>query len=205
MSGLPVPQPQQQQQQQAPAQPQKHKTDIDAKKLLLLEREYNKAIQLANKFTGDYYQFWKVKITQILTTAQLIHYKLQTSLDFNVIVSRIRNNAVIREKKQQTEQAQYTNTQAKPNNTSFKCFRCGKPGHRIAECTVSIASHTNNKPRKTLYPDACIYCNRNNHKSEACYRKRKQQQPQMANMVAEAVAAVLAKINLTNKQEQANA
>jgi hypothetical protein len=324
---------------QAPPQEQKTDINIDAKKLMLLEREYiNKAIQLANtnKFTGDYYQLWKVKMTQILTTAQLIqvvtrnnitniipnnmtqwedakiivlsglsneiasqyttihdphdlwttldtvynantattrselrklfqqlkldetksvsqyietlkytvsrmesmgmtvtdeekthqlfsglpqefsgtisHLQIANITDFNVIVSRVRDNAIVWEKNQQTEQANYTHTQNKSNTTSFKCFRCGKSGHRIAECTSSTPSYNsnsnnnnnNNKSRKPLYPDACVYCKRNNHKSDACYRKPRQQQPQMVNMVAEAVAAVLATMNINNNQEQAN-
>lgn len=127
--------------------------------------------------------------------------------DFNVIVSRIRDFGVAWERKQQQsiEQVHYTNTGKNKNvNTTnnnrnkgpfpFRCYRCNQQGHRASECNQQIKSNR----------EACIYCKKNNHKSEACYFKPKQDQ-HLAQLVTEAVQAALCKINISPEQHQAHA
>ena len=133
--------------------------------------------------------------------------QITNTSDFNVIVSRIRDFGVIWERKQQqnTEQVHYTNTSKNKNihnnnnnnrnkgSFPFRCYRCNQQGHRASECT---------QPPK-LNREACIYCKKNNHKSEACYFKPKQDQ-HLAQIVTEAVQAALNKININTEQHQAH-
>ena len=123
--------------------------------------------------------------------------------DFNTIVSRIRDFGVIWEKthKQSTEEAHYTNGTANRNrnNTNmkfpYKCHRCNQVGHRIRDCT---------KPKQWMgineSKEACVYCKKTNHKSEACFYKPNMNTQYVTNLVNEAVQAALSKLNIYQHQ-----
>ena len=141
------------------------------------------------------------------------YLRLANITNFDKIVSTIRDCGVEYDKKQKqansTDQVHYAGNKIGVNNVNnrntnnkhgfpFRCYRCQQVGHRISECT---------KPKPNLNADACIYCKRNNHKSEACYFKHKAhtstgtsqqttRNTNIANLVSETVQAVLSKLNI---------